>query len=107
VTSLDQQRQPALASFSLKAAYLWWAVDRAPQTLLAHGLADSLERSKHGLYGGRYEHGQLSGQLNGALTLDTNASVLLAAHYVQRRQPMLRVDNPVAFACPGLRAVAR
>ena len=107
VNSLDQQRQPALANFSLKAAHLWWAVDRAPQTLLAHGLADSLERSKHGLYGGRYEHGQLSGQLNGALTLDTNASVLLAAHYVQRRQPMLRVDNPIAFACPGLRAVAR
>jgi hypothetical protein len=54
------------------------------------------------LYGGRY----VDGRLNLALTLDTNASVLLAAHHAQRGgQPMLRVDNPVEHSCPGLRQV--
>lgn len=103
VASFDQQLQPALASFSLKAAYLWSAIDEAPQTRIARGLADGFERSERGLYGGRYQ----SGQLNLALTLDTNASVLLAMQYAQQRQPMLRVDNPMAAACPGLREVQR
>jgi Protein of unknown function (DUF3131) len=101
VASFDQQPQPALANFSLKAAHLWAAVDNAAPTLAARGLADSFERSERGLYGGRYT----DGRLNLALTLDTNTSVLLAAHYQQRNsQPILRVDNPVDHDCPGLRA---
>jgi hypothetical protein len=103
VAGFDQQLQPALANFSVKAAYLWSAIDAAPQTLRARALAEGFERSERGLYGGRYQ----SGQLNLALTLDTNASVLLAAQYAQQGQPMLRVDNPVAFNCPGLREVKR
>jgi hypothetical protein len=103
VAGFDQQLQPALASFSVKAAYLWSAIDTSPQTRMARALADGFERSERGLYGGRY----LSEQPNLALTLDTNASVLLAAQYTQRGQPMLRVDNPVAFNCPGLREVKR
>jgi hypothetical protein len=102
VAGFDQVAQPALANFSLKAAHLWSAIDSAAPTLAARGLADSLERSERGLYGGRY----VDGRLNLALTLDTNASVLLAAHHAQRGgQPMLRVDNPVEHSCPGLRQV--
>lgn len=101
IASFDQQNQPALANFSVKAAYLWSAVDAAPQTLMARALAEGFKRSERGLYGGRYQ----SGQLNQALTLDTNASVLLTAQYAQRGQPMLRVDNPVVSDCLGLREV--
>jgi hypothetical protein len=104
VAGFDQLPQPALANFSLKAAYLWAAIDSAEATLAARGVADRLERSERGLYGGRY----VDGRTNLALTLDTNASVLLAAYYVQRgSQPMLRVDSPVEHSCPGLIELAR
>jgi Protein of unknown function (DUF3131) len=100
VASFDQQAQPELANFSLKAAHLWAAVDTSAPTLAALALAESLDRSERGLYGGRYTNGAL----NAALTLDTNASVLLAAHYAQRGgQALLRIDNPIEASCPGLR----
>jgi hypothetical protein len=104
VNDFDQQPQPALANFSVKAAHLWAAIDSSAPTLAARGLADSLERSDRGLYGGRY----LDGRTNLALSLDTNASVLLAANYAQRGgQPLLRVDNPVDHACAGLHGEAK
>jgi hypothetical protein len=99
VAGFDQLPQPALANFSLKAAHLWAAIDSAAPTLAARALADGLERSERGLYSGRY----LDGRTNQALTLDTNASVLLAAHHAQRGgQPVLRVDNPGSVVCPAL-----
>ena len=104
VASFDQQSRADLATFSLKAAYLWAAIDKSPRTTSARALADSFGQSERGLYGGRY----LDGSMNLALTLDTNASVLLAAHYAQRGgQPMLRVDNPADYACPDLQAAVR
>jgi catechol 2,3-dioxygenase-like lactoylglutathione lyase family enzyme len=104
VAGFDQLPQPALANFSLKAAHLWAAIDSAAPTQAARALADSLERSDRGMYGGRY----VDGRTNQALTLDTTASVLLAAYHAQRGgQPMLRVDNPVDYSCPGLLEVPR
>jgi Protein of unknown function (DUF3131) len=101
VTGFDQQPYPALATFSTKSAYLWSAIDTAPATQSARTLADQTEPSDHGLHGGRY----LSGELNRALTLDTNASVLLALHHTLRGGvPVLRVDNPVDHRCPGLQS---
>jgi hypothetical protein len=98
VTGFDQQPYPALATFSTKSAYLWSAIDMAQATQSARTLADQTEPSDHGLHGGRY----LSGELNRALTLDTNASVLLALHHTLRGGvPVLRVDNPVDHRCPS------
>jgi hypothetical protein len=99
VMGYDLQPRPELATFSTKAAYLWSAIDSHAATRSARGLADQLETSDHGLYGGRY----LSGELNRALTLDTNASVLLSIHHALRGGlPFLRVDNPVDHQCPTL-----
>jgi hypothetical protein len=99
VTGFDQQPYPALATFSTKSAYLWSAIDTGAATRSARALADQIEPSDHGLHGGRY----LSGELNRALTLDTNASVLLALHHTLRGGlPVLRVDNPVDHRCPNL-----
>jgi hypothetical protein len=99
VASFDRVPRPALATFSVKAAYLWAAVDRAPATLAARGSAESLERSERGLHGGRYSNGK--GNL--ALTLETNASVLVAAWHAKRGgQPLLQFDNPTDFDCPEL-----
>lgn len=100
VASFDRQPRPDLANFSVKAAFLWSAVDKAPATLAARGLAESLERSERGLYGGRYV---VAGKLNVALTLNTNATVLVTSWYAQRGgQPILRIDTPVEPSCPGL-----
>ncbi len=99
VTGYDRRPRPELASFSTKAAYLWSAIDASPATRSARALADQLETSDHGLHGGRY----LSGELNRALTLDTNASVLLSLYHTLRGGvPVLRVDNPVDHQCPAL-----
>jgi hypothetical protein len=101
VTGFDQQPYPALATFSTKSAYLWSAIDMAQATQSARTLADQTEPSDHGLHGGRY----LSGELNRALTLDTNASVLLALHHTLRGGvPVLRVDNPVDHRCLSLQS---
>lgn len=100
VLGYDLQPRQALATFSTKAAYLWSAIDHGTATRSARVLADQMETSDHGLHGGRY----LSGELNRALTLDTNASVLLAIHSLVRGGlPILRVDNPVDHQCPALR----
>lgn len=99
VAGYDRTPRPELANFSTKAAYLWSAIDTSAATRAARVLADQLEVSDHGLHGGRY----LSGEPNRALTLDTNASVLLALHHVLRGAvPVLRVDNPVDHRCPSL-----
>ena len=99
VTDYDRQPRPELANFSLKAAHLWSAIDSTAPTRAARAHADQLETTDHGVHGGRY----LSGALNRALTLDTNASVLIATHHLHRGAvPVLRVDNPVDHRCPGL-----
>lgn len=99
VTGYDRRPRPELASFSTKAAYLWSAIDASAATRSARALADQLETSDHGLHGGRY----VSGELNRALTLETNASVLLSLHHTLRGGiPVLRVDNPVDHQCPAL-----
>ncbi|MEN9628234.1 MAG: hypothetical protein RJA10_1461, partial [Pseudomonadota bacterium] len=99
VASFDRVPRPELATFSVKAAYLWSAVDRSAPTLAARGSAENLEQSERGLYGGRYS----SGRTNLALTLETNASVLVAAWHARRGgQPILPFDNPSDVDCPAL-----
>jgi hypothetical protein len=83
-------------TYSLRAAVLWAAVrgekirDESPAGRIL------LERGDHGLYGGRYA----SGELNRALSLETNASVLLALWFRQRNSvPLLELINPLGADC--------
>jgi hypothetical protein len=99
VGSYDKQLRRDLANFSLKAAYLWNAVAPGNATRLIKDFADQIEGSDRGWFAGRYH----SGNLNLALTLETNASVLESLVYLSKgKKPFLRFDNPASFECPTL-----
>jgi len=70
---------PELRTFSTKAAFAWSAIYDTPYSdKLREGLA-GLSHPEKGWSAGRYEH---NGQPNTTLTLNTNAVILEALHFV-------------------------
>jgi hypothetical protein len=98
VSTYENDSRPDLRTFSIRAAFLWNAVIPVRGIRQLRALAQRLGASERGFYAGQYE----SGEINRAVTLATNASILEASFYVSSgRRPLLRFDNPAAGRCAG------
>lgn len=76
----DGHQHPTLRTFSTKAALAWSVLYPGPHAdKLREGMMDLADPDR-GWYAGRYES---DGRLNNVLTLNTNAIVLEALHYIE------------------------
>ncbi|CAH0535177.1 hypothetical protein VST7929_02838 [Vibrio stylophorae] len=86
----DGQSLPELRTFSTKAAFGWYALYDTEYSALLFDEAKPLFDEEKGWYAGRYEE---NGEINRALTANTNGIVLESLAYIATG-PMLTIGQP-------------